>query len=161
MKNEHSLDKFDIALLDSLQRDNTVPLRLLAEHVHLSPASVQRRIQRLQKCGIVTTNSAVIDPEKIGKVITLIVEIHANTIQADELNLLKQALSGDEVQQCYNVTGDSDFVLILTISSMSEFQLFCQRLLYSNPSIKWFRTIVVLERVKTTLHVPLSNSDMT
>ncbi|MCW2270975.1 Leucine-responsive regulatory protein [compost metagenome] len=150
-----ALDDFDLALLDALQQDNSLPLRELAERIHLSTASVQRRMQRLKKAGYIQANTAVIDPEKVGQVITLMVEVHADRTQSADLQVMKQAFSGPEIQQCYYVTGDADFMLVLTVASMGEFQALTQRLFHDNPNVKWFRTIVVLERVKSTLHVPL------
>ncbi|CAM3967642.1 Leucine-responsive regulatory protein [compost metagenome] len=149
------LDEFDLALLAALQRDNSQPLRELAEQVHLSTASVQRRIQRLKKTGVIQANAAVIDPDKVGQVITLMVEVHADRTQSADLEVMKRAFSGPEIQQCYYVTGDADFLLVLTVASMTVFQNIAQRLFHDNPNVKWFRTIVVLERVKTTLQVPL------
>lgn len=154
-----SLDEFDLALLDALQQDNTIPLRVLAERVHLSTASVQRRIQRLQKTGVICANAAVIDPNKIGRVITIVVEVHAERTQAPDLDAMKKALSGPEIQQCYYVTGDADFLLVLTVADMDEFQSIARRLFYGNSNVKWFRTIVVMDRVKSTLHVPVLSED--
>lgn len=153
-----ALDDFDLALLDALQQDNSLPLRELAERVHLSSASVQRRIQRLKSSGFIQANVAVIDPEKVGQVITLMVEVHAERTQSADLELMKQTFSGPEIQQCYYVTGDADFMLVLTVASMSEFQALTQRLFHDNPNVKWFRTIVVLERVKSTLQVPIADT---
>ncbi|RWU21512.1 AsnC family transcriptional regulator [Pseudomonas alkylphenolica] len=152
------LDDFDLALLTALQQDNSLPLRELAERVHLSSASVQRRIQRLKSNGFIQANVAVIDPEKVGQVITLMVEVHAERTQSADLELMKQTFSGPEIQQCYYVTGDADFMLVLTVASMSEFQALTQRLFHDNPNVKWFRTIVVLERVKSTLQVPIAGT---
>ncbi|HWD30499.1 MAG TPA: Lrp/AsnC family transcriptional regulator, partial [Pseudomonas sp.] len=121
-----ALDDFDLALLHRLQQDNSLPLRTLAEQVHLSTASVQRRIQRLQSSGFIQANVAVVDPEKVGQVITLMVEVHAERTQSADLELMKQAFSGPEIQQCYYVTGDADFMLVLTVASMSEFQALTQ-----------------------------------
>ncbi|MBM3104609.1 Lrp/AsnC family transcriptional regulator [Pseudomonas sp. P66] len=153
-----ALDDFDLALLDALQQDNSLALRQLAEQVHLSTASVQRRIQRLNANGVIQANAAVIDPEKIGQVITLMVEVHAERTQSPDLELMKQTFSGPQIQQCYYVTGDADFMLVLTVASMSEYQALTQRLFHDNPNVKWFRTIVVLERVKSTLQVPIDRS---
>lgn len=153
-----ALDDFDLALLTALQQDNSLPLRELAERVHLSSASVQRRIQRLRNSGFIQANVAVIDPEKVGQVITLMVEVHAERTQSADLELMKQTFSGPEIQQCYYVTGDADFMLVLTVASMSEFQALTQRLFHDNPNVKWFRTIVVLERVKSTLQVPIAGT---
>lgn len=155
MKPATTLDDFDYALLDALQQDNSLPLRELAEQVHLSTASVQRRIKRLKRDGYIQANSAVIDPEKLGQVITMVVEVHADRTQSADLEVMKRAFSGPQIQQCYYVTGDADFLLVLTVANMSEFQALAQRLFHDNPNVKWFRTIVVLDRVKTTLHVPI------
>ncbi|GLO51373.1 AsnC family transcriptional regulator [Pseudomonas putida] len=159
MNQDRNLDKFDMALMAALQVDSSVPLRELANQVHLSTASVQRRIQRLQKCGVIKGNAAVIDPDKVGKVITLAVEVHAVRTQSIDFELMKKEFSGPEIQQCYYVTGDADFLLILTVSSMTEFRAIAKRLFYENPNVQWYRTIVVMDRVKATLQVPLSDSD--
>lgn len=151
-----AMDNFDLALLQALQEDSDVPLRALAERVNLSTASVQRRIQRLKKDGYVQATTAVLDPEKLGQVITLMVEVHADRTQSADLAAMKAQFSGPEIQQCYYVTGDADFLLVLTVSSMTVFQALAQRLFHDNPNVKWFRTIVALERVKATLQVPLA-----
>lgn len=155
MPSRPALDKFDLALLKALQKDNTVPLRELASLVHLSTASVQRRIQRMQGDGVIKANTAVIDPMKVGKVITLLVEVHVERAQAQDLQIMKAQFSTPEIQQCYYVTGEADFVLVLTVADMEEFQLLAKRLFYNNANVKWFRTIVVMDKVKTTLDVPL------
>lgn len=69
------LDSFDRAILDLLQRDNTLPQREIAEAVHLSTPAVQRRIKRLQDSGVIAANVAVIDAAKIGRPLTIIVEV--------------------------------------------------------------------------------------
>ncbi len=148
-----TLDNFDRSLLELLQKDCQVPLRQLAETVHLSTASVQRRIQKLKKEGYIQANVAVLDPDKLGQVITILVEVQADKTHVTDLELLKTRFSGPEIQQCYYVTGEADFMLVLLVPSMSRFQEICDRLFHHNPNVKWFRTIVVLDRVKTTLEV--------
>ncbi len=155
MKKDPAPDSFDLALLDALQQDNSLPLRELAGRVHLSTASVQRRIQQLKKSGYIQANTAVVDPEKLGQVITLAVEVRVDRTQTADMVQLRQAFSGPEIQQCYSITGDADFLLVLTVANMSVFQQLAQRLFHDNPNVKWFRTLVVLERIKTTLHVPI------
>lgn len=150
------LDKFDLLLLGALQCSNTMPLRELAELVHLSTASVQRRVQRLRDAGVIYADNSIIDPVKVGKVITLLVEVHIERAQMLDLESLKKMFSGPEIQQCYYVTGESDFVLILNVADMEEFQEIANGIFYNNPLVKWFRTIVVMDKVKSTLHVPLN-----
>ncbi|WP_447894758.1 Lrp/AsnC family transcriptional regulator [Vreelandella sp. GE22] len=148
-----ALDDYDRSLLKHLQKECQTPLRELAEAVHLSTASVQRRIQRLKKEGYIKANVAVLDPDKLGQVITIFVEVRADKTHAADLDALKARFSGPEIQQCYYVTGEADFMLVLLVPSMRRFQQICDALFHENPNVKWFRTLVALDRVKSTLEV--------
>jgi Lrp/AsnC family transcriptional regulator, leucine-responsive regulatory protein len=87
------LDKFDFALLEHLQKDCLTPLRELADLVHLSTASVQRRIQKLRDSGYIIGNTAVLDPDKLGQVITIFVEVRVNQTHVTDLDELKASFS--------------------------------------------------------------------
>ena len=150
-----TLDKYDYSLLQQLQQNCQTPLRELAEMVHLSTASVQRRIQKLKDKGYIQANVALLDPNKLNQVITILVEVQADKTHCADLQILKQSFSGPEVQQCYYVTGEADFMLVLLVPNMQRFQQICDKLFHSNPNVKWFRTIVALDRVKATLSVPI------
>ncbi|MFK3873003.1 Lrp/AsnC family transcriptional regulator [Pseudoalteromonas rhizosphaerae] len=147
------LDRYDYALLELVQKDCQTPLRKLAEAVHLSTASVQRRIHKLRGNGYIVSNVAILDPDKLNQVITILVEVEVNRTHISELEVLKQRFSGPEVQQCYYVTGAADFVLILVVPNMQRFQEICDKFFHENDNIKSFRTTVVLERVKSSLNV--------
>ena len=150
-----SIDSFDRAILAMLQKNNLTPLRVIAEQVHLSPASVQRRVKRLEESGVIQANSAIISPDKVGQIITIIVEVHASHTQASDIKDMKLSFSGPEIQQCYYVTGEADFMLVLTVANMAEYEAISGRLFYNNPNVKWFRTIVVMDRIKASLDTPL------
>ncbi|GLO61103.1 AsnC family transcriptional regulator [Vibrio sp. MACH09] len=145
-----NLDNFDREILSFLQKDNTTPLRVLSEHIHLSTASIQRRIKRLKESGIIEANTSTINPEKVGQ-ITIIAEVYTIKSHAPDLEDVKKCFSGPEVQQCYYVTGEADFILILTVPNMAEYDTISTRL-FNNPNVTWFRTMVVMDRVKTSLH---------
>lgn len=149
------LDDFDFAVLAIVQRDRATPLRKIAESVNLSTAAVQRRLRRLEEIGVIRGNVALIDPTLVGKPITVIVEVHIERGHLEPLKEIKARFSVPEVQQCYYVAGESDFILILTVATMEEFMETAHRLLYTNTDVKWFRTIVVMDRVKASLDVPL------
>lgn len=146
-----ALDQFDKQLLVLLQRDCQTPLRELAEKVHLSTASVQRRIQKLKQQGYIQAQVAVLDPESVGQVITILVEVQAHNTHSDDLAALKASFSGPEIQQCYYVTGEADFMLMILVPSMRRFNEICDQLFHGNANVKSFKTLVVLERVKVTL----------
>jgi Lrp/AsnC family leucine-responsive transcriptional regulator len=154
------LDTFGRQLLVALQHDNRTPLRVLAQRVHLSTAAVQRRIRRMEDLGVICANVAVVDPDQVGQVITLLVEVRADRTQTADLDALKVSFSGPEVQQCYYVTGEGDFMLVLNVRSMSEYETLANRLFHDHPGVKWFRTIVVMGRIKVGLEVLVSESSL-
>lgn len=150
------MDSFDLAILRLLQTDNTVPLRVISEQVNLSTAAVQKRLQKLRETGVIRAEVAMLDPDKVGRPITIIIEVHVeHTPPGKELEALKARFSGPEIQQCYYVTGNADFMLVVTVATMAEYQALTHRLFDDNPLIKWYRTTVVMERIKAELSVPL------
>ena len=78
-----ALDRFYLAILDILQADNTTPQRAIAQAVNLSAPAVQRRIQRLKDSGVIRANVAVLDPVKLGKPLTIVLEVHLDNERPD------------------------------------------------------------------------------
>lgn len=150
------LDDFDLKILAILQRDNATPQREIGEAVNLSAPAVQRRIKRMEESGVIAANVAVVDPDKVGRPITVIVEIAVESERVDLLDAAKASFAAaPEVQQCYYVTGEADFVLVVTVASMAEYEALTRRLFFANPNIRRFRTLVAMDRVKAGLTVPV------
>ena len=148
------LDPQDLAILDILQRNNTIPQRTIGEMVNLSAAAVQRRISRLEKEGVIQSNVAVLNPVAVGLPITVLVKVQIINERLDLLESLKATfLATPEVQQCYYVTGETDFVLVVTVPSMHEYEALTKRLFFENHNVKHFTSLVVMDRVKATLAV--------
>jgi Lrp/AsnC family transcriptional regulator, leucine-responsive regulatory protein len=150
------LDRFDRAILAILQKDNTTPQRRIGELVHLSAAAVQRRIRRMEESGVIVANVALVDPVRLGRVITLVVEVSVESERLDLLDAAKARFAAaPEVQQCYYVTGETDFVLIVTVAAMAEYEALTRRLFFADGNVRSFRTHVVMDRLKTGGAVPV------
>jgi Lrp/AsnC family transcriptional regulator, leucine-responsive regulatory protein len=151
-----SLDAFDLAILKILQRDNTTPQRVIGEAVNLSAPAVQRRIRRMERTGIIEANVAVINPALVGQPITVFVEVEVTSETAELIDAAKREFaSAAEVQQCYYVTGEADFVLVILVPTMADYEALTRRLFFSNSNVKRFRTFVAMDAVKVGLSVPL------
>ena len=152
----HQLDSFDRAILRILQVNNRTPLQEIGEAVNLSAAAVQRRVRRMEEARVIQANVAVVDPSAVGRPITLIVEVLVDSEQADLLDAARNEFaSAVEVQQCYYVTGANDFILVLTVSTMEEYESLSRRLFLENKNVKHFHTYVAMNRVKTGVSVPV------
>ncbi len=151
-----SLDSFDLAILRILQDDNRATSDAIGESVGLSSTACQRRMKRLRAEGVIAKDCAVIAPDVIGGRMTMIVTIVLERGRADIIDAFKrQVQEVPEIQQCFYVTGEHDFVLIVTAKDMAEYERFTRRVFYGNENIQKFNTTVVMERVKTGLAIPL------
>jgi len=151
-----ALDRFDLAILSILQQDNTTPQRQIGEAVNLSAPAVQRRIKRMEESGVIRANVAVIDPARVNQALTILVEVEVESEQIALLDAAKAAFSAaPEVQQCYYVTGDVDFMLVVIVPTMGDYEAFTRRMFFGNPNIRRFRTFVTMDRVKVGLSVPV------
>ena len=154
-----ALDRFDLAIMDILQADNTTPQRAIAQAVNLSAPAVQRRIQRLKDSGVIRANVAVLDPVKVGKPLTIVLEVHLDNERPDRTAPLRARIAAeDAVQQCYSVMGEADYLLVVNVASMADYEALTRRLFEGDDNIKRFRTSVALASLKTGLRVPLDSA---
>ena len=157
-KDVHSsqLDTLDRQILAILQRDTTMPQRTIGEVVNLSAPAVQRRIKRMTDAGVIQANVAVIDPRAVGQAITIVAEVELISETAEHIEAAKRAFAvAPEIQQCYYVTGEADFILIIVVPTMAEYENLTQRLFFGNGNVKRFRTSVAMDRVKVGLSIPI------
>ena len=150
------LDEFDLKLLDAIQRNSRLTADELAEKICLSPSSVQRRLQRLRERKIIQAEVAIVSPEALGRSLTAIVEVMLDTDRPQVVEEFQRAIqAASEVMQGYYVTGNTDFILIVTAKDMQDYEAFAQRFLSKKPHVKHFRTSVVMRRVKWGVRVPV------
>ncbi|AOF92850.1 Lrp/AsnC family transcriptional regulator [Sinorhizobium sp. RAC02] len=148
------LDAFDRKILAILQQDNTTPQRTIGEAVNLSAPAVQRRIKRMTEDGVIRANVAIVDPAAVGQSITLFVEVEVISETAEHIEAAKRAFAATpEIQQCYYVTGEADFILVIIVPAMADYEALTRRLFFGNNNVKRFRTFVAMDRVKVGLGV--------
>ena len=145
-----SLDAFDLAILRILQRDNTTPQRAIGEAVNLSAPSVQRRIRRMEADGIIKQNVAVIAQDKVNLPLTIFVQVELVSETPDDIDRMKARFrDAPEVQQCFYVTGEADFMLVVVVDSMAAYEDFTRRAFFQDRNVRKFRTYVSMDAVKT------------
>lgn len=151
-----TLDTFDLAILDILQRDNTVSQRAIAQAVHLSAPAVQRRIRRLRESGVIRAEVAVLDANRLGRPLTLLVEVHVHDEHPLRTAGLRQRIASEPaVQQCYAITGEADYLLVISAATMADYQALSERLFGGDDNVRRFRTSVALSCLKSGLQVPI------
>lgn len=156
MVGKTEIDDADRALLQRIQRDAASRIDDLAEAAGLSVASVQRRLKRLKSAGIIEREVAVLDPAAVGQAMTFVVSVELERERIDQLQAFQKTVTAEpQVQQCYYVTGEADFVLICVAPDMNAFKELTDRLFFENQNVRKFRTSVVMNRTKVGLAVPV------
>ncbi|MGE8409206.1 MAG: Lrp/AsnC family transcriptional regulator [Pseudomonas sp.] len=151
-----SLDPFDLALLDAIQHDATTSQQDLGERVNLSPAAVNRRLKKLNAEGVVRKTVALVDPVAVGYGLTVITEVEVENERLDLLDAMKRTfLACPQVQQCYYVAGECDFVLIMTVKNMEQYTALTRTLFFDSNNVKRFKTLVSMSNLKVGLQVPV------
>ncbi len=143
------LDKIDKAILRQLQSDASVSNLKLAEIVNLSPPACLKRVKRLESQGVINKRVALLDQSKFGSCLHMIVEIMMHQDRLDLNNsFIKAVKDCDQVHECYKVTGEVDFVLLVVVPDMPSYEVFCEKVLYKHPNMRNFRTLISMNRVK-------------
>ncbi|BAP43706.1 AsnC family transcriptional regulator [Pseudomonas sp. StFLB209] len=152
-----NLDSYDRKILNLLQVNNRISQRELAEEVNLSPSAVNRRISALESAGVIQFNVSIVDPALVGRPITIIVEVKLENERLDLLDEIKKRfVSCPQVQQVYYVTGDFDFLLVMNVRDMGEYEQLTRELFFFG-NIKQFKTFVAMQNNKRTFAVPIEN----
>ena len=157
MNNINKLDSFDFKILNAVQVNNRVTSAELAREVGLSSSACQRRLNSLRKAGIIERDVSVLNRNKLNRKITIIVQILSDIEGAEhDKEFKKSMLSAPEVMQCYYVTGDYDYVVIATFNEMDDYEEFTKKYFLKDPNIKRFNSMVVMNKVKESLSIPLN-----
>ncbi|WP_432454486.1 Lrp/AsnC family transcriptional regulator [Agarivorans sp. QJM3NY_29] len=149
------MDDFDRQLLAKLQLNNKKTSEDLGNEIGLSATAVQRRIKKLRESGTIEKEVAILNSRALGNFITIIVEVSlakGGTTVID--NFKKKAKAHSEVQQCYYMAGEKDFILMITASSMQRYEEITRELFLDDQTILKFSSNVVMENVKQSLAYP-------
>jgi Lrp/AsnC family transcriptional regulator, leucine-responsive regulatory protein len=148
------LDQFDRRILALLQVNNRMPQREISEAVNLSSSAVNRRIAAMEAAGVIMSHTALINPAAVNRPTTVIVQVTLETERLDLLDAARQRfVSHPSVQQVYYVTGEADFVLIVNVADMHEYEQLTRALFFSGGNVKKFQTQVVMGVAKASLSV--------
>ena len=154
------LDRFDRQLLNLLQEDAAQTAERLAEQVGLSPSAIQRRIRRLREQGVIERDVAVVDPSKLDRPTLFIASLQVESERPELLTRFKEWLvRQSHVQQAFDVTGEADFVLVITAPSIEGYEAFMSRLMQEHPNVKRFLTNVALSVLKRGLTIPIPQQE--
>lgn len=158
MKSDSSLDATDISILSALQDNSRLTVKEIASAIHLSPTPTFERIKRLEREGFIRKYIAVLDAEKIncGFIAFCYLKMKQHTYE-NAMRIMEAVEKIPEIAECYNISGDYDFLLKIYTRDMKSYQKFLLRILGDLDCIGSLNSSFVLGEVKNTHELPLSD----
>jgi Lrp/AsnC family leucine-responsive transcriptional regulator len=118
-----TLDRIDRQILEILQVDGRLTNQALSERVALSPRACLERVRRLEKSGLISAYMALIEPRKLGGLLTIVVEVSLrDQSAATHARFEARMRTCDEVIECFLVSGACDYVLRLACRSLDHYR---------------------------------------
>ena len=151
-----ALDAIDRDILIALQANARLPNNDLALAVGLSPSPCLRRVRRLEKLGVITGYSALLNRTRVGVGLTAFVSVDIERNRKAETDLLRSQIQAlPEVVAAHIVTGDSDFLLEVATANLETFSQFVLGVLNKLPGVKGVRSNISLDVVKHAAALPI------
>ena len=150
------LDRIDIRILKILQNNSNLTTKEIAAKVNLSATPVFERVKKLDKEGYIKKYVAVLDAEKLDKSLTVFCNITLKEHTREIGNkFVKDIMTLDEVTECYNISGDYDFLLKVLVKDMKHYQNFVLNHLGSVQNIGSAHSTFVMGEIKNTYAIPI------
>lgn len=151
-----ALDEIDLRILRLLQNKSDLTTKELAAKVNLSTTPVFERIKKLEKEGYIKKYVALLDAEKLDRGLIVFCNIKLKSHTRDIGNqFVKDVLSFEEITECYNISGDYDFLLKIMVKDMKQYQEFVLNSLGSIANIGSAHSTFVMGEIKNSSAVPI------
>ena len=149
------MDRIDKNILHWLQRDASLSVAELAEKVGLSSTPCWRRVQQLEKAGIITRRVALVDPRKINLGITAFVRVRTNRHDTDWLETFAQAADRiPEIVEVHRLSGDIDYLLRIVVPDIAGYDKVYKEVI-SSADFADVSANFAMEEIKSTTALPL------
>ncbi len=152
-----TFDQTDQKILTILQQDGRITNAKLAKEIGISPPAMLERVRRLESSGVIDRYVALLDREKAGFGLLAIIIVKLSLHQISSLQKIKENLTElEEVLECFQLTGDVDFLLKVAIKDMNAYTGFVNNKLSGIPGIQNIKTSFVLDVVKCNTQLTLT-----
>lgn len=160
MEKYGNLDKTDIEILRILQENSRLTAKELAARVHLSHSPVFERQKRLEREGYIKGYMAVVDAEKVGNRILVLCNIRLKQHTEELIQQFMDAVQDiEEITECFNTSGDYDFLIKVYARDMKDYQQFMQHTLGKMQCVGSLHSVFVIDETKNTHGVTIRRKD--
>jgi len=146
-----NVDEKDLAILQLLQVNAKITVREIAHEIHLSPTPVHERIKRMEETGVIKQYVALVDHSKVKKGLMVICYVSLNEHnKRSGAKFIKVINELKEVIECYNISGEFDFMLKVAVENMDAYYDFHVNKLSQLENIGQLQSSFVMSIIKQT-----------
>lgn len=150
------LDDIDLKILKLLQQNCELTTKELAALIHLSPTPTFERKKRLERLGFIRGYMAVLDGEQMERGFVVYCNVTMRQINKSIAEQFSQYVQEwNEVTECYNVSGDFDYLMKICCSSMKQYQEFILNKIGAFPHVAHLQSIFVMGTLKFAYGFPI------
>jgi DNA-binding Lrp family transcriptional regulator len=151
-----AFDRIDLRILAVLQEHGRVSNLELAEAIKLSPAQTLRRHRRLEEMGVIKRYETRLDAESLGFGVVAFIQVTMERGHVRDLLKFQELVAKmGQIQECFSVTGDIDYVLKVVARDLKGLSQFLLDTLMRMPGVSRVQSIVCLDEIKGTTAMPL------
>lgn len=144
-----SLNQIDVDILKALMQDARLSIRELAARVHRSATPVYERLKRLESTGVIKRYTVLLDEDAIGRGFTVFCNVSLKHISTDIHREFAAAMARmPEVAECYNVSGDYDYMLKVQVPDMKAYRTFVTEKLGRLEMLGSVHSVFAMEKIK-------------
>ncbi len=149
--NSFSLDEKDLAILRILQLNARATVKEISDKIHLSTTPVHERIKRMEETGIIKQYATLVDHTKVKKGLMVICYVSLKQHNKNAgAKFIKSIQEMHEVIECYNISGEFDFMLKVVEESMDAYYNFHVNKLSQAENIGHVQSVFVMGIIKQT-----------
>lgn len=150
------LSNIDKKILRELQKDGRITFSALAKQVGLSTSPCLERVRRMEREGVISGYTTLLNPHFLDADLIVFVQIRLSRTSQENFEKFKaEAIKLEEVQECYLISGNFDYLIKARVSDMDAYRKFLGSTLLTLPDVLESTSHVVMELVKETMALPV------
>jgi len=149
-------DAYSLKILLELQRDARQTIAQLSAAVGLSPTPCWKRVKDMEAAGIIRGYTALVDPEKVGLHLTVLVEVNLTHHSEELVQRFEHAVAASpHIARCQATTGQADYLMTVLAPDIKHYERLLHETIFKLPGVTHVRSSIVLKEIKSEMALPI------
>jgi DNA-binding Lrp family transcriptional regulator len=151
------LDTYSLNILLELQRDARQTVAQLSAAVGLSPTPCWKRVKEMEAAGVIRGYTALVDQEKVGLHLTVLVEVNLTHHGEEQVQQFEQAVAASPyIARCQSTTGQADYLMTVLAPDIKHYERLLHETIFKLPGVTHVRSSIVLKEIKSEISLPIA-----